>query len=93
MKDILGEPTKKKVNGMSQICYSGFSLITDIEKEEIKIQTNIELKNIDFIDEDKQSNPKEYEVKEEDKISLESSDEEPDPEEMKIINYKLKNLK
>jgi putative DNA primase/helicase len=96
MKDIIGEPIKKKVNGMSQICYVGFTLISDIEKEANKKE---ELKKIDFRDEeDKQSNPKEYEVKDEDKISLEDtteeeSEEEPDPEEMKIINYKLNNKK
>jgi P4 family phage/plasmid primase-like protien len=86
IKEYIGEPVNKKYNGATQMCYEGFAIISEIEKEEIKKEEKKkELDNIPFIDND-----------ENDKISLEATseeEEEADPPEMKVINYKLNNKK
>jgi putative DNA primase/helicase len=88
IKEYIGEPVNKKYNGATQMCYEGFAIISEIEKEEIKKEEKKkELDNIPFIDTD-----------ENDKISLEATseeeeEEEADPPEMKVINYKLNNKK
>jgi putative DNA primase/helicase len=90
IKEYVGEPFNAKFNGEKQMCYKGFTFISDIEKEEMKKEEKEQLDKIEFIEDKPQK-------EDDDKISLEESDsseEEGDsPNEMKIINYKLNNKK